>query len=150
MAGKDLLSRLADAGEEAIGRLAEAPGAERLTGVANSMRDRIDELQKKVRGIDALEARVADVERRLAAVEGSAGRPRASTSAGSPAPRKPASAPKRAPGTTGSAGAKRTGKAVRRSSSSASEPTSSESSPSPPDSAGGDGSSAPTGPASPG
>ena len=65
MARKDLLTRLADAGEEAIGRLADAPGADRLVGAMNSLRERVDELQKRVRGIDALEARVAELERRL-------------------------------------------------------------------------------------
>jgi hypothetical protein len=65
MARKDLLTRLADAGEEAISRLGGAPGADRFLGVANSMRERIDELQKKVRGLDELERRVAALERRL-------------------------------------------------------------------------------------
>jgi TolA-binding protein len=65
MARKDLLTRLADAGEEAISRLQDAPGADRMLGVANSMRDRVDELQKKVRGIDALEKRIAELERRV-------------------------------------------------------------------------------------
>ncbi len=65
MARKDLLTRLADAGEEAITRLGGASGADRFVGVANSMRERIDELQKKVRGLDELERRVAALERRL-------------------------------------------------------------------------------------
>jgi hypothetical protein len=65
MARKDLLSRLADAGEEAISRLSETPGADRVLGVANSMRDRVDELQRKISGIDELERRVAALERRL-------------------------------------------------------------------------------------
>jgi hypothetical protein len=114
MAGRDLLTRLADAGEEAIGRLAEAPGADRLTGVANSMRDRVDELQKRVRGIDALETRIAELERRLAALEGSAGASRSPARQTSTS-RKPAAARKGAPGTTGSDAAKRSGTAVRKS-----------------------------------
>ena len=65
MARKDLLTRLADAGEEAISKLGGAPGADRFLGVANSMRERIDELQKKVRGLDELERRVTALERRL-------------------------------------------------------------------------------------
>lgn len=62
---KDLLSRLADAGEEAIQRLGDSPGADRFVGALTSMRDRIDELTKKVRGIDALEARIVELERQV-------------------------------------------------------------------------------------
>jgi len=62
---RDLLSMLADRGEEAIQKLSDTPGADRLLGVAQSMRERLDELQKKVRGIDALERRVSNLERRL-------------------------------------------------------------------------------------
>ena len=54
---KDLLTRLADRGEEAIQRLSDAPGADRLLGVAQSLRDRMDEMQRRVRGIDELETR---------------------------------------------------------------------------------------------
>ena len=69
-AKRDLLTRLADAGEDAISRLQDAPGADRLLGVANSMRDRVDELQKKVRGIDELEKRIAELEQRVEALSG--------------------------------------------------------------------------------
>jgi hypothetical protein len=62
---KDLFTRLADAGEEAIQRLAGTPGADRLVGVATNMRDQIDALSKRVRGMDDLERRVAKLERRL-------------------------------------------------------------------------------------
>ena len=62
---KDLLTRLADRGEEAIQRLGEAPGADRLLGVAQSLRDRLDELQRRMRGLDELERRVAELERRV-------------------------------------------------------------------------------------
>lgn len=79
MERKDLLGRLADAGEEAIGRIADAPGADRLAGVATSMRDRVDELQKRVRGIEALEARISELERRVEALEGKPAVSRAAT-----------------------------------------------------------------------
>jgi TolA-binding protein len=69
---KDLLSRLADAGEDAIHRLSEAPGADRVVGALNSMRDRLDEVQKRVRGLEGIERRVDDLDRRLAALEGGA------------------------------------------------------------------------------
>jgi phage shock protein A len=66
MAGRDLLTKLADAGEEAISKLGESPGADRFMNALGGMRERIDELQKKVRGIDDLERRVAALEARLA------------------------------------------------------------------------------------
>jgi len=61
----DLVSKLTDAGEEAINRLHDAPGADRLLAVATNMRDRVDELTKKVRGIDAMEKRLRDLERQV-------------------------------------------------------------------------------------
>lgn len=65
---KDLLTMLADRGEEAIQRLSDAPGAERVLGAAQALRDRLDELQKRMRGIDALERRVAELEKRVDAL----------------------------------------------------------------------------------
>jgi uncharacterized small protein (DUF1192 family) len=62
---KDLLTRLADAGEEAINRLSDLPGGSRFVDATNTMRARIDELQKKVRGIDELERRVAALEKQV-------------------------------------------------------------------------------------
>jgi len=67
---KDLLSRLADAGEDALNRLGDAPGMDRVTAFANSTRDRLDELTKRVRGVEALEARVAKLEKQVAALSG--------------------------------------------------------------------------------
>jgi uncharacterized protein involved in exopolysaccharide biosynthesis len=65
MAQKDLLTRLADAGEAAIKSLSEVPGADRFLGAANTLRDRLDELQRRVRGLEALEQRLAELERRV-------------------------------------------------------------------------------------
>ena len=65
---RDLLTRLADAGEDAIHRLSDLPGGNRFVDAANTMRARVDELQKKVRGIDDLERRVAVLEEQVAAL----------------------------------------------------------------------------------
>ena len=75
---KDLLSRLADLSEEAIQRLAEAPGADRLFHALNGLRDRVDELQKRVRGLEELERRLAALEKKVdkLAKAQSAGAPR--------------------------------------------------------------------------
>jgi hypothetical protein len=66
---KDVVSRLADRGEEALQRLADLPGGKRALQAFNDLRARVDDLSKKVRGIDALEARVAKLERELAALK---------------------------------------------------------------------------------
>src|ERR671933_559690 len=93
---KDLLTMLADRGEEAIQRLSDAPGADRLLGAAQALRDRMDEMQKRLRGIDALEKRVAELEKKVEALSApSTPAPptstRKRTTASKPRARKPAS-----------------------------------------------------------
>ena len=61
----DLLGRLADLSEEAIQRLSDAPGADRVLGALNAMRERTDELQRRVRGLEELEKRIAALERKV-------------------------------------------------------------------------------------
>ena len=62
---QDIFSRLADRGEEVIGKLGDMPGAQRLIDSANTLKERADELQKRIRGLDALERRVAALERKV-------------------------------------------------------------------------------------
>ena len=62
---QDIFSRLADRGEEVIGKLGDMPGAQRLLESANMLKDRTDELQKKIRGLDALERRVVALEKKV-------------------------------------------------------------------------------------
>jgi hypothetical protein len=62
---KDVLTRLAETGEEALHKLAELPGGGRFADAVNGLRDRVDELAKRVRRLDPLERRVAELERRL-------------------------------------------------------------------------------------
>lgn len=61
----DLVGRLADLSEEALQRLADMPGADRAVTAVNGLRDRIDELQKRVRGLEALEQRLTALERKV-------------------------------------------------------------------------------------
>jgi phage-related minor tail protein len=61
----DLLGRLADLSEDAIQRLGEVPGADRAVGAINALRERTDELQRRVRGLEALEQRIAALERKV-------------------------------------------------------------------------------------
>ena len=61
----DLLGKLAELSDEAIRRLQDAPGGDRLVGTMNTMRDRVDELQRRVRGIDELEQRLTALEKKV-------------------------------------------------------------------------------------
>lgn len=91
MATKDLLTRLADAGEDALSRLTDKPAIDRVTAFATSTRDRLDELTKRVRGIDALEARLTKLEKQVAALAGTKSTPARKSSS---AKRKPSSTKK--------------------------------------------------------
>ena len=57
---------MADLGADALQRLGEVPGGSKLVDMANETRARLDEMQKKLRGLDELEKRVAKLERELA------------------------------------------------------------------------------------
>ena len=57
---KDLLARLADLSEGAIQRLSEAPGADRGLQALKGLGERVDELQRRTRGFEELEKRLAD------------------------------------------------------------------------------------------
>ena len=65
MARTDLIGRLADLSEDAIQRLSEAPGADRVLNTLNATKERLDELQKRVRGLEELEKRLAALERKV-------------------------------------------------------------------------------------
>ena len=104
---KDLLSRFADASEDAFQLLSSAPGADRVLGsalgVMHNMRDQLDSLSKRVRGIEELEQRVAKLEQELAKVSSSSSRssrsratkPRASSSTGAASTPKPSAGKKK-------------------------------------------------------
>jgi len=63
-----MLHRLADSGEEALQKIGELPGGAKVVGAANSLRNRVDELTRRMRSLDPLERRVAELERRLDAL----------------------------------------------------------------------------------
>jgi hypothetical protein len=58
--GQDILNRLAERGEDVIGRIGDLnlPGGQKLMETANQLKERADELQRRLRGLDALEQRV--------------------------------------------------------------------------------------------
>ena len=64
---RNFVERLADVGEEAMQRIG---GADRLVGALGSVRERVDDLQKRVRGLEGLDKRLTAVERRLDKIEG--------------------------------------------------------------------------------
>ncbi len=76
---KDLMTRLTEAGEEALERLQEVPGGQRVLEATHVLRDRVDDVAKRLRKLDPLEKRVDELERRLKALE---------TTRRPPAPRK--------------------------------------------------------------
>jgi hypothetical protein len=67
---QSIVDRLADLGEEAIQRIGNAPGGDRVLAAMAGTRDRLDDLQKRVRGLEALDKRVDEIERRLDKLEG--------------------------------------------------------------------------------
>jgi phage shock protein A len=81
---KDFMSRLTGAGEDALQKLTDLPGGQKALQAFNDLRARVDDLSKKVRGIDELEARVSKLEKEVAALK------KPKTSARRASPRKPA------------------------------------------------------------
>lgn len=65
----DVIGRLAGKGEQAMQRIADLPGGSRALRAFNDLKNRVDDLSRKVRGIDALEQRVAKLEKDVAALK---------------------------------------------------------------------------------
>jgi hypothetical protein len=59
---KDLLTRLADRGEQVVGRITDLPGAKTLVDRTAALTKSIDEMQKRLRSLDPLEKRVTSLE----------------------------------------------------------------------------------------
>ena len=87
----DLLARVTGIGAEALHKLADVPGGTKLVDMMNESKARLDDMQKKLRGLDALEKRVTKLEKQLAAM---AKKPaaRASAAPKPAAPKKPPAA----------------------------------------------------------
>ena len=95
---KDVLTRLTETGEEALQKLVELPGGTKVLEAANALRERVDYLTSRVRSLDPLEKRVAELEQRLDAL--SKPKPKPKPSAGAAAAKKTppkAAAPKKKP-----------------------------------------------------
>ena len=59
-----------------IGRITELPGAKGLIDSFNALPERVDEMQKRIRGLEQLEKRLKDLEKRVKALEGTGAKPR--------------------------------------------------------------------------
>jgi hypothetical protein len=66
---RDVIGRLAARGDEALQRLSGLPGGTLALKTFNDLRTRVDELGKRVRGVEALEARIASLEKDVAALK---------------------------------------------------------------------------------
>ena len=71
---KNPLSQLASLGEEVLGKASQNPTASRVLQGAMQMKERVDDLSKRVRGLEAMEKQLAEIEKRLAKLEGAAKR----------------------------------------------------------------------------
>ena len=67
---QDLLSRLADQGEQMLVRITELPGAKQLSDRVAALTKGLDDVQKRLRSLDPLERRVTKIEKRLGKLEG--------------------------------------------------------------------------------
>ena len=62
---QDLLGRLTDLSEEAIQKLSEAPGADRVIHALKGLADKVDELQRRTKGFEELERRLSALEEKV-------------------------------------------------------------------------------------
>jgi BMFP domain-containing protein YqiC len=87
MATKSTIDRLTSLGEEVIGKASQNPSLARVVGAATQLRDRVDDLSKRVRGLEAMEKKIGELEQRIKKLEGAQKRP--ATAAKKPPAAKP-------------------------------------------------------------
>jgi prefoldin subunit 5 len=80
---KSTLDRLTSLGEEVIGKASQNPSLARVVGAATQLRDRVDDLSKRVRGLEAMEKKISELEQRIKKLEGA--QKRSTTAAKKPA-----------------------------------------------------------------
>jgi RNA processing factor Prp31 len=67
---KDIITRLAERGEQVVGRITDLPAAKTLVDKTAALAKNVDSMQKQLRSLGPLEKRVAGLERRLEKLEG--------------------------------------------------------------------------------
>jgi hypothetical protein len=87
--GRSPLEQLTALGEEVIGKASKNPTAHRVVQGANYLKDRVDELQKQLRGLQGLEQRLAALEQRVRVLEAGGEPPVGDAPAASVAPDEP-------------------------------------------------------------
>ena len=65
---QDMLGRLGDLSEDAIQKLSEAPGADKVLKAFKNLAARVDELQRRSTGYEDLDKRLKTLEKKLAAL----------------------------------------------------------------------------------
>jgi phage shock protein A len=85
------LNQLASLGEEVLEKASQNPRTARLVQSAAQAKDRVDDLTKRVRGLEAMEKRIAELESRLDKLE--AKKPPARKPTPGPPPSPPPSPP---------------------------------------------------------
>jgi hypothetical protein len=66
------IAQLASLGEEVLDKASQNPTTARLVQAAMQLKDRVDDLAKRVRGLEQLEQRLAQLEDRVVKLEGTA------------------------------------------------------------------------------
>jgi hypothetical protein len=89
------LDRLASLGEDVLGKASQNPTAARVLQSAMQLKDGVDDLSKRVRGLEGMEKRLAKLEKRLAKLEYDAKKKPAPATRKPAAPKKAAAAPKK-------------------------------------------------------
>jgi uncharacterized protein YoxC len=69
----DLFSKLTDRGEDVVGKISDMPAAQRIFDAGMQLKARVDDMQKKMRGLDDLERRVKALEKKVDELSRSAG-----------------------------------------------------------------------------
>ena len=75
MATKSTLDRLTSLGEEVIEKASHNPNLARVVGAATQLKDRVDDLQKRVRGLEGMEKKIGELEERVKKLESAQKRP---------------------------------------------------------------------------
>jgi hypothetical protein len=66
---KNTLDRLATLGEEVLGKASQNPNLSRVVQGAMQLKERVDDLARRVRGLEGMEKRIAELESRVATLE---------------------------------------------------------------------------------
>jgi hypothetical protein len=70
------IAQLASLGEEVLDKASQNPTTARVVNAAVQLKERVDDLAKRVRGLEALEQRLAQLEERVGQLEGTSTPPK--------------------------------------------------------------------------